>query len=183
MNWSDYESKFDEVLNGTNLNEPYDQKVYQEYVKLNQSRINRWLKKDIMSDEMKATMASIKSPQKWVLITEPWCGDAAHSSPVINKVAELSDNVELEIQLRDVDSEIDNYLTNGGKSIPMLIVRDKNGDDLFTWGARPTACQEMVVEMKDMKLSSQDKTMRIQQWYNKDKGQTIQRELIDLLKG
>ena len=182
MNWNEYMSKFDEILDGTNRNEPYDQKVYQEYVKLNQSRINRWLKKDIMTDEMKSVMASIDKPQKWVLITEPWCGDAAHSTPALYMISELSDKVELEIQLRDVDSEIDNYLTNGGKAIPKLIVRDEDGNDLFTWGARPAACQEMVIGMKDMKLSSQDKTMRIQQWYNKNKGVTIQEEIAELLK-
>lgn len=182
MNWAEYETKFEEVLDGTNRNDPYDQKVYQEYVKLNQSRISRWLKKDIMTAEMKDVVDSITSPQKWVLITEPWCGDAAHSTPAINMITELSDKVELEVQLRDVDSEIDNYLTNGGKSIPMLIVRDENGKDLFTWGARPKACQDMVIEMKTMDLSLQDKNMRIQQWYNKDKGVTIQKELAELLK-
>jgi len=182
MKWAEYEKEFDSVLNGINTNEPYDQQVYLEYVKLNKSRINRWLKKDIITDETKEVFSSITSPQKWILITEPWCGDAAHSSPLIQMMAELSDNIELEVQLRDTDSIIDDYLTNGGKSIPKLVVRDEQGNDLFTWGARPKECQEMVMEMKSTNLSPQAKNMRIQQWYNKDKGLTIQKEFLDLLK-
>lgn len=181
MNWEEYISRIEAVNNGTNRNAPYDQIAYQEYVKLNQSRVNRWLKKNIISEKTKQAMASLSSPQKWILITEPWCGDAAHISPVIYKISELSNFVDLEIQLRDTDSEIDNYLTNGGKSIPILIARDENGKDSFKWGSRPQGCQDMVVEMKSMDLSSQDKNMRIQNWYNTDKGQAIQEEIIELM--
>lgn len=181
MNWSEYKKTFDDVLDGTNRNAPYDQTVYQEYVKLNQSRINRWLKKDVLTEEMKSAMSTVKSPQKWILITEAWCGDAAHSSPIIEMISELSDSVELEVQLRDSGSEIDNYLTNGGKSIPKLIVRDENGNDVFTWGPRPKEAQDLVIEMKSIDISPQGKNMKIQQWYNKDKAASIQKEIVDLM--
>ena len=38
------------------------------------------------------------------------------------------------------------------------------------------------MEMKTMDISAQGKNMKIQQWYNKDKGATIQNEFIELLK-
>ena len=181
MKWEDYVNTFEEILEGTITDGPYKDVVYVEYTKLNQSRMNRWLKKNVISEETKEAFSALSSPQKWILITEPWCGDAAHNSPIIHLLSELSDQIELEVQLRDTDSLIDDYLTNGGKSIPKLIVRDENDNDLFTWGARPKECQEMVVEMKTMDISAQGKNMKIQQWYNKDKGETIQRELIELM--
>lgn len=183
MNWDKYIKEFEKVVDATNRTAPYDQLAYQEYAKLNLSRVNRWLKKDIFSEETKSTFASISSPQKWILITEAWCGDAAHIAPVLYKLSGLSDLIEFEIQLRDSDSEIDNYLTNGGKAIPKLVVRDENGKDLFNWGPRPAECQVMVVEMKTMDLSNQDKNMRIQQWYNMDKGAGIQKEIVEQLLG
>ena len=183
MNWHQYQQKFIEILDGSDTSVPYDKKVYLEYVKLNQSRINRWMKKPMILGETAAALTNIQTPLKWILITEPWCGDAAHSTPIIYQMTELSDKIDLEIQLRDTNSEIDHYLTNGSKSIPKLIVRDQNDQDLFVWGARPEACQKMVVELKEKPISSQDKTMRIQQWYNKDAGQSIQSEIVNLLQG
>jgi hypothetical protein len=181
MNWNEYEKQFDDVLDGTNTNAPYDKEIYQEYVKLNQSRSNRWIKKNPISDEMKAVIEGIETPQKWSLRSEAWCGDAAHSSPIIKLLTDLSDKIEFEVQLRDSDSEIDNYLTNGGKSIPKLVVRDEHGKDLFSWGPRPAKAQELVMELKMSDLSIQGKNTQIQQWYNKDKAISIQQELIELL--
>ena len=70
-------------------------------------------------------------------VTEPmrWgrlflCGDAAHIVPIIYLMSRLNNNITLRIQLRDSGSEIEKYLTNGTKSIPMLIVRDENNKDL-----------------------------------------------------
>jgi hypothetical protein len=134
-------------------------------------------------EETNSAIKNITTPLNWILITEPWCGDAAHSTPIIYQIAELSDMINLEIQLRDSNSEIDRYLSDGNKSIPKLIVRNENNLDLFTWGARPEACQKMVIELKENSMSSQDKTMRIQQWYNNDRGRSIQNEIISLLKG
>jgi hypothetical protein len=183
MNWYNYQQKFTEILNGTINDTPYNQKVYLEYVKLNQSRTKRWMKRSMILEETNSAIKNITTPLNWILITEPWCGDAAHSTPIIYQIAELSDMINLEIQLRDSNSEIDRYLSDGNKSIPKLIVRNENNLDLFTWGARPEACQKMVIELKEKSMSSQDKTMRIQQWYNNDRGRSIQNEIISLLKG
>ena len=37
----------------------------------------------------------------WLVLTESWCGDAAHVVPAINKIAELSDNIDLKLVFRD----------------------------------------------------------------------------------
>lgn len=182
MNWTEYTSLIDPIIEKKNRTAPYDQIAYVEYVTLNKSRINRWLKKNPLSEETKEALQRISEPLQWILITEPWCGDAAHSTPIIHLMAEQSDNIDLQIVLRDQSDLIDSYLTNGGKSIPILIVRDAEGNDLFTWGPRPEACQNLVMELKNSDASPQSKNMQVQMWYNKDQGQSIQRELIHLLK-
>ena len=59
----------------------------------------------------------------WLVISEGWCGDAAHSLPVMNKMAELNPNIEMRVVLRDQHETLMNqFLTNGGKSIPKLII-------------------------------------------------------------
>jgi hypothetical protein len=118
------------------------------------------------------------------LITEPWCGDAAHAQAFIAKLADVNPLISLLVQNRDAPaSEIDNYLTNGGRSIPKLIVRDAKGNDLFTWGPRPKEAQNIHLrQMNDENMSKEEKKIELQNWYNKDKGESTQEELLELLK-
>lgn len=184
MNWNEYHAKFEDILEGRNVSAPYDNPAYLEYVKLNNSRSNRWLKKADLIDEAKTTIENIKSPQKWYLITEPWCGDAAHLAPFIHKMAEHGENISLEVVHRDGDNNmIDSYLTNGGKAIPKLVARDENDNDLFVWGPRPSEPQALVQAQKTSDKTIEEKKAELQMWYNKDKGNSIQNEIIALIKG
>ncbi len=179
-----YEKQFEDILNGDNTNPPYDNVDYINYVKLNQQRIRRWDKSGKLIPEFEKTLNKIVHIQHWLLITEPWCGDAAHTHAFIKKAALTNSNIFLQIQNRDTkNSEIDKYLTNGGKSIPKLIVRDKNHKDLFIWGPRPKEAQEIALRQKEEKsMSFEKKKIELQSWYNKDKGMSIQNELNALLK-
>lgn len=181
MTWTDYNNYFDEILNNPDPKAPYDNPAYMDYTKMNQKRTNRWLKHGEILPQMKEAVARIKEDQEWILITEPWCGDAAHSVPFIYMISALSDKIELKIQLRDTDSEIENYKTNGGKAIPMLIVRDKAGKDLAVWGPRPAACQKIYLQMKADEADFETQKITLQNWYNKDNGKSIQLELMGLI--
>ena len=180
MNWEEYITDFDEILEGRETSSPYDNPTYVEYTKLNKSRMKRWMKRGVLTDKMKQAVDKINAKQKWILITEPWCGDSAHVAPFLKKIVDSSSYIELEIQVRD-GSEIDNYLTNGNRSIPKLIVRDENNKDLFTWGARPAGAAELVKQQKSSNKSTQDKKAELQVCYNKDKGGAFQEEIAALL--
>ena len=184
MNWKTYTAGFDTILSNENNEAPYNKESYLTYTKLNQARLNRWEKKFELSEESKSTLDAIKVPQKWILITEHWCGDAAHSAAILNKFTEYSDLIDFEVQMRDqAPFSIDKYLTNGGKSIPKLAVLAKDGNDLFNWGPRPAEIQGMVMDMKTSDLSGDEKNKIIQGWYNKDKGRSTENEILALLKG
>lgn len=182
MDFEDLQQLFTEILSNKENKAPYDNADYLNYTKLNHSRLNRWVKHGEILPELKEFVQSITQNQKWVLITEPWCGDAAHSVPFIYLISLLSDKIKLEIQLRDSDSEIDRYLTNGGKSIPILIIRDENNADLAVWGPRPEKCQEIFLSMKEQNLDFEQQKITLQNWYNHDQGVSIQREILDLLQ-
>lgn len=182
MNWSEYLDSFDPIINGEVLDSPYDNAAFIEYTRLNKSRINRWLKTGLLLPEAKEIISSISSPQQWILITEAWCGDAAHSNPFIYLLSKLNPLIELKIILRDDEPEwIENYLTNGNRSIPKLIVRDEKGNDLLTWGPRPAECQDLVVKNKMNGMDPAEAKKITQQWYNADKGQSVQKEILGLI--
>ncbi|MCK7526094.1 MAG: thioredoxin family protein [Ignavibacteriales bacterium] len=44
------------------------------------------------ANETKQVFDKINQTQKWIVITETWCGDSAQNLPVIAKLAQLNDN-------------------------------------------------------------------------------------------
>lgn len=181
MTIEEYKILFEDIINKKYTKYPYQNLLYVNYVKLNKSRSNRWVKRGEIFEELQNIIANIHTTQNWILITEPWCGDAANSVPIIEKIAALNPNINLTIQLRDSNSEIDDYLTNGGKAIPKLIVRDNFGNDLFTWGPRPKGAQELFIHQKQLDIPQDEKYMNLLRWYIKDNAESIQKELGELL--
>lgn len=136
MNWQEYLGYTHNILNSAEPQPPYNNPDYYQYTKMNDARMRRWIKTNPITEETKAIVETIGEAQQWIIITEPWCGDAAHIVPVIYLMSTLNNNITLQLQLRDSNSEIENYLTNGTRSIPMLIVRNEKGEDIFHWGPR-----------------------------------------------
>jgi len=156
-----------------------------EYTNMNLVRMNRLDKTINLNPELIGILNNIKNEYYWLVITEAWCGDAAQSIPIFNKITQYNPNIVLRLILRDEEPElINNYLTNGTKSIPILICLDKfNLKEIFKWGPRPKELINFVNEFK--KLPDFDKNeliKNIQIWYNKDNTQEIQKELTELLK-
>ena len=154
------------------------------YTMLNDRRMRRWDKTVKLSDEAKAKIENFDKKVTWLVLTESWCGDAAHVMPVINKVAELNDNINYKVVLRDENDELMNqFLTNGGKAIPKLIAVDNATNEVVnTFGPRPTVATDMVNAYKEEhgKLTPEFKE-DLQRWYNKDKGQSALADLLNLL--
>jgi thiol-disulfide isomerase/thioredoxin len=155
------------------------------YTMLNEKRMNRWDKKLEIAEADKTTIKMFGTEAIWLVLTESWCGDAAHVIPVINKVAEQNKNINLRIVLRD-DNEVlmNKFLTNGSKSIPKLIMLDTETlEVLDTYGPRPSVATKMVEDYKKAHgaLTPEFKE-NLQRWYNKDKGKTTIEDLTQLLE-
>ena len=178
INWYEYLSSFEDILSRKLTKKPYDNVTYLEYVKLNKSRMNRWLRTGLLKGSTQQTIEKIREVQNWYIITEPWCGDAAHIVPFIYLLSELNQNIKLTLILRDSEPEwIERYLTNGSRSIPKLIVRNNYDEDLFTWGPRPKECQLLISELKKQQISDEEIKKCAQEWYNKNKGISLQEEI------
>ncbi|GGG39105.1 thioredoxin family protein [Bizionia arctica] len=154
------------------------------YTKLNEQRMKRWDKTLKVSDSIKEELASIDTKQTWLVLTESWCGDAAHVVPVFNKLAELNENINFKVVLRDENELLMNqFLTNGGKSIPKLILIDDASNSVInSYGPRPTGATQLVLDYKTKhgEITPEFKE-ELQQWYNKDKGQNVMSDLMNLL--
>ncbi|WP_419212845.1 thioredoxin family protein [Maribacter sp. X9] len=76
---------------------------------LNDARLRCWDKTFNLSEAVKLKIAKLKKPITSVVLTESWCGEAAPSLPVLNKIAELSINIQLWVLLRDENLELMRY--------------------------------------------------------------------------
>ncbi|MGX1025248.1 thioredoxin family protein [Psychroflexus sp. MBR-150] len=149
------------------------------YSKLSIKRIKRWDKSFKLSENDMVFFKNQSKPITFLVLAESWCGDAAHALPIINAIAEASPHIDLKVVLRDDNDELmQEFLTNGGKSIPKLIALDDENNVLFTWGPRPTEATEMVKAYKDKHGQLTDELKEnLQKWYNKDKGQGIVKDI------
>ena len=154
------------------------------YTKLNDSRMKRWDKTLKVSKESQQVLSDFNLKITWLVITESWCGDAAHVMPVLNKIAELSSNIDIKIVLRDENPELmDMFLTNGSRAIAKVIMIDnETGDVLNTYGPRPSEATNYVnnFKAKHVNLTPEFKE-DLQHWYNKDKGQNIIMDVVEML--
>ena len=182
MNYTTYKQLFDTILSEEAPASPYDNAAYLDYTKLNRSRMKRLDKQTLPDPQLVSHLQQITSPQHWIIITEPWCGDAAQIVPFLVKMAEQNEQITYDLQLRDSKPHlIENYLTHGTRSIPKLIVRDLQGNDLFTWGPRPKGAQELMDSMKANNLDFETTKIALQNWYNQDKGLSLCAELTNEL--
>lgn len=154
------------------------------YSLLNDRRMKRLDKTTKLLEETIFAVKNAREPQTWLVITEGWCGDAAQNLPVINKIAQENKNINLKLVLRDDNLELmDKFLTNGGRSIPKLIALDKENNVIETWGPRPTVATKMVVDYKKEHGSLDAEFKKdLQIWYNKNKGNSTQEDIVSLLK-
>lgn len=153
--------------------------LYHKYLRLNHTRFNRILNTVEILEPLKSVVQKFTMPMQWLIITEPWCGDAAQSVPVMLKTAALNALIKVELVLRDRNPDIMNqYLTEGSKSIPILVIRDASGNDLAVWGPRPVEAQALVNKLKKTPtLNKEDAMEQVQRWYIQDKSTAVQGEL------
>ena len=156
------------------------------YSRLNETRMHRIDKTMRIDGAIISKLKSLQSQYIWLVIAEGWCGDAAQLLPIFNKMSIISEHIDLKIVFRDENQDLMNlFLTNGNKSIPKLIILDKNSLGIIAdWGPRPKGAVDLIQNYKE-KFGVIDDTIKaeLQMWYLHDKGLSTQKEIIELLKG
>lgn len=152
------------------------------YAKMNLQRMQR-IEKTTITPSLQQKMEQIKSKYTFLILTEGWCGDAAQILPVLGKLATFNENIQLLVLLRDENLDImDAYLTNGGRSIPKIILLETETlKEITNWGPRPKEVQDLVLSLKKEGKSHEESNLQLHTWYAKDKTKAIQIEFEALL--
>ncbi|MFD2940936.1 thioredoxin family protein [Flavobacterium notoginsengisoli] len=156
------------------------------YSKLNEARMNRLEKTIKISETVAEKLQNLDNHYIWLVLSEGWCGDAAQILPILDKMAHASNKrVDLRIALRDENDDLMNqYLTNGGRAIPKVIIICKEaGIVRADWGPRPKGASELMATHK-REVGAIDEKIKtdLQLWYLADKGISTQEELLEIME-
>jgi len=117
--------------------------------------------------------------RKLLVIAEDWCGDASNTVPIIAKLVDQAPGLELRVLPRDENPELmDQYLTNGSRSIPIVIALDDSFHELGHWGPRPAELQAWVMANRGTTPKA-ELYPQVRKWYARDRGETTLREVLE----
>lgn len=154
------------------------------YSKLNLQRMKRVSKTFKSHPELASQMQKPQKAVYWLVITEGWCGDAAQLVPAIDAIAALSGGqITTRCLLRDENLPLmDQFLTNGSRSIPIVIFMDQDFNVIGRWGPRPLELQQLLKEMRDGgQMDFAQMVEKVHAWYAADQSDKLQKEFLELM--
>ncbi len=190
MDYQAYRDLMAEQVEAGETSGPIQNESLANYTKLNNSRMSRLDKKVELKPFVEERIKMVRQPQNWLVITETWCGDAAQSLPVLNKMASSNEFIQMRTIWRDENLKLmDQHLSNGARAIPKLICLNEDFSEILgVWGARPRDAQELVEankivmgKLKDKEAKSEQYAkfhVELQKWYNVNKGEAVQLEML-----
>ena len=117
--------------------------------------------------------------RKLLVIAEDWCGDASNTVPIVAKLVDTVPGFDLRVILRDQHPEVMNqFLTNGSRSIPIVIALNENFEQVGHWGPRPSQLQAWVMANKGV-MPKSELYPQVRKWYARDRGETTLREVLE----
>ncbi|MDO7884073.1 thioredoxin family protein [Hymenobacter cheonanensis] len=183
--YASYRQLIDEALAQGRTTGPQQSPELTEYTTLNVQRMSRLDKTTRLLPELAAAVAGLRGYYIGLIITEGWCGDAAQLVPVLEAVAQASGgHLRTAYILRDDNLDVaDEYLTNGSRSIPKLVVlRADTLTEVLHWGPRPAEAQTLILKLKAEGMAHDDFIRELHTWYAHDRTQATQRELLALVQ-
>lgn len=183
LGYDEYKELVEELLSQNKTTGQNQSEAYVDYTKMAFQRIKKWEKTTKLQDSTVSFLENLKGEYIWLMIAEAWCGDVGQNLAPFHLMAQVAD-IELKLVLRDENLDLmDQFLTNGGRSIPKVLVLDKHTHQVLgDWGPRPDFAQTRVMEAKDdPNISSHELHKEIHLWYALNKHHDLQSEVIELM--
>lgn len=133
-------------------------------------------------EDIAAHAAALGTPWNLLALSEDWCGDAVQALPVLARLTEAVPTLTLRVLARDANLDImDAHLTQGTRSIPVVIALDDQFDEYAWWGPRPAPMQRWM-RSEGLLLPKAAWSLRKRSWYARDRGRLILEGILDMLE-
>jgi len=153
-----------------------------EFTRLNLHRTERIQRTYKPSEDITGLVGKITARQTWFVLTEPWCGDSAQNLPYIEAMAALNPNIDVRLMLRDENLDVmDDFLTDGKRSIPQVVFFDQDGEEILRWGPRPAEAQVVFNMAKESGLEKPGILEKLHLFYGRNRGQALEEEFRYIL--
>lgn len=83
-----------------------------------------------------------------LILAADWCGDVVRNVPVVFRLLEAAEMPTEVLIMEEHLDVMDQFLTMGGRAIPVIIFTDTGGHVLGTWGPRPAHVQAVMTKFK-----------------------------------
>lgn len=125
--------------------------AFVESMTKNQDTYQNWSDAFSWEDEQdRAFFASLqhRDDLRCLILAAEWCGDVVRNLPVVlHALKETDMPVEIMVMEEHLDL-MDEFLTMGGRAIPVVIFADTGGHVLAKWGPRPKHVQAVMTAFK-----------------------------------
>ncbi|MEJ7811205.1 MAG: thioredoxin family protein [Gemmatimonadaceae bacterium] len=133
-------------------------------------------------EEYAARVRALGGAWHLLVLSEVWCGDSVNTLPALARLTEGAPNIDLRIIERDRNPDLmDTHLTNGSRSIPIVMVLDAHYVERGSWGPRPSVLQEWVMTEGTL-IAKEERYPKIRAWYARDRGRSTLEEVVSLLE-
>lgn len=183
ISYDEFRNQLVKLVDEKKTSGPNQSEALAEHTKMNFQRLKKWEKITRISEETIKALTTEKLNHTWLMIGEAWCGDVGQNIVPINQMAEIA-GVDLKFVFRDENLELmDHFLTNGGRSIPKVIIIDNDSLEIVAeWGPRPQEIQDWFLNEKVKPGFDKNEAMEhIHLWYAKNKHNAIQKEFMSMV--
>ncbi len=125
-----------------------------------QARTEANYNRSTLTDEERKFFGGINQVKYVVMLAENWCGDVHRNSPFIARLVEAIPGAELRVFLRDQNPDLrDAFLNNGYQSIPVVVLFDKDWNEIGRWIERAHAAtaKALGIRAKTVDLAGPEK--------------------------
>lgn len=124
----------------------------------------------------------IDQGRKLLVLTESWCKDCLMNLPIIIKIAEASEKIELRIFERSKNEELTTYfLSEGLSNIPICWIMNEDFSKRGHWVERPKKAYRLIDEWKldhpELQTIEKDSSLTAEE--KKEKKYPIMAKLLD----
>jgi len=135
----------------------------------------------MVAPESAERLRRVSGELRFLALSEDWCGDCVSCLPVIARLADQS-GIDLRILRRDENADLMvAHLTSGTRSIPVVMVLDRDLRELAWWGPRPAPVQRWM-RSEGLLLPEPEQSRRKRAWYARDRGRAVVGELCDAVE-
>ena len=120
---------------------------------------DNYAKASLTEDERKF-FSGISQVKYVLMLGENWCGDVHRNSPMIARIVEAMPNAELRMFLRDQNVDLtDCFLNNSYRSIPIVVLFDKDWNEVGRWIERAGAATQksFAIRAVTLDVATEDK--------------------------